>query len=122
MKSFGTAVALLGAFFAAAAVPSPLLVLLQQQRGFGTPLLTLAFAVYALSLLVTMLLAGSLSDRVGRRPVPAVACSLQIAVCAVFVLAPQVWWIVGARAAGRRDRVGEQLSERGRRRDGARRA
>jgi predicted MFS family arabinose efflux permease len=97
VKSFAAAVTVLGVFFATAAVPSPLLEFLQQRWGFPTGLLTLAFAVYALSLLVTLLVAGSLSDRAGRRPVLLAACSLQVAVCIVFLAAGSVWWIVGAR-------------------------
>jgi predicted MFS family arabinose efflux permease len=97
MKPFAAAVTVLGAFFATAAVPSPLLEFLQQRQGFPTGLLTLAFAVYALSLLATLLVAGSLSDRAGRRPVLLAACSLQAAVCIVFLTAGSVWWIVGAR-------------------------
>ena len=55
MKPFAAAVTVLGAFFATAAVPSPLLEGLQQRQGFPTGLLTLAFAVYALSLLAILL-------------------------------------------------------------------
>ena len=69
MRQFAAAVTLLGVFFATAAVPSPLLEFLQRRRGFPAGLVTFAFGVYALSLLATLLLAGPLSDRVGRRPV-----------------------------------------------------
>jgi MFS family permease len=97
VRQFAAAVTLLGAFFATAAVPSPLLEFLQQRWGFPTGLLTFAFGVYALSLLATLFLAGSLSDRVGRRPVLLAACLLQAAVCIVFLTAGSVWVIVGAR-------------------------
>jgi hypothetical protein len=50
VKWFAAAVTVLGVFFATAAVPSPLLEFLRQRWGFPTGLLTLAFAVYALSL------------------------------------------------------------------------
>ena len=92
MKSFAAAVTVLGVFFATAAVPPALLEFLQQRWRSPTGMLTFAFAVYALSLLVTLLVAGSLSDRAGRRPVLLAACSLQVAVCVVFLAAGSVWW------------------------------
>src|ERR1700712_5510796 len=52
----------------AVGAPSPLFVLYQQQWGFPPWLLTVAFAIYAVTLLITLLIAGSLSDHIGRRP------------------------------------------------------
>ena len=37
--------------------------------GFPVWLLTIAFAIYAIALLAALLIAGSLSDYIGRRPV-----------------------------------------------------
>lgn len=52
-------------FFAASSAPTPLYHLYQQNWGFSSAMLTLIFAVYALSLLVALLVAGSLSDYLG---------------------------------------------------------
>jgi MFS family permease len=97
MKSLAAAVTVLGPFLRPPRYPSPLPEFLRQRQGFLTRLLTLGFAVYALSLLATLLLAGSLSDRADRPPVLLAACLLQAAARIVFLAAGSVWWIVGAR-------------------------
>src|ERR1700684_3724441 len=55
-------------FFAAAA-PSPLYGIYQAQWRFSATTLTVVFAAYALLLLLTLLVCGSVSDYAGRRPV-----------------------------------------------------
>ena len=64
--SFAGVTAAFAAFFFAAGAPTPLLALRQEQWGFSSG--TIAFSVYALGLLVALLVAGSLSDHIGRRP------------------------------------------------------
>src|SRR5471032_487303 len=56
-------------FFAASSAPTPLYHLYQASWGFSAAILTLIFSVYAFSLLVALLVVGSLSDYLGRRPV-----------------------------------------------------
>lgn len=56
-------------FMIGASAPSPFYPVLQERIGFSAVMMTLIFAVYALALLVTLLLTGSLSDHLGRRPV-----------------------------------------------------
>nr|WP_279402700.1 MFS transporter [Arthrobacter sp. JCM 19049] len=58
-----------------ASAPAPLYVLYQQRSGFSSFTVTLIFATYALGVVVSLFLAGHISDRVGRRRilVPAVA-------------------------------------------------
>lgn len=56
-------------FMVGASAPSPFYPVLQERIGFSAGAMTLIFAVYALSMLVTLLLVGSLSDHLGRRPV-----------------------------------------------------
>lgn len=51
-----------------ASAPSPFYPLLQERLGIGPIGVTVAFAVYAVALLVALLTVGSLSDHVGRRP------------------------------------------------------
>ena len=85
MKSLAAAVTVLGPFLRPPRYPSPLPEFLRQRQGFLTRLLTLGFAVYALSLLATLLLAGSLSDRADRPPVLLAACLLQAAARIVFL-------------------------------------
>src|SRR5882672_6841027 len=64
----GTALAF-AAFFLAGGAPTPLLVFYQREWGFAPGVLTIAFAVYAIALLASLVVVGALSDHVGRRPV-----------------------------------------------------
>jgi len=60
-------------------------------------LLTVIFAIYAVALLVTLLIAGRLSDYVGRRPLIAVALLLQIISMFGFIWAENPWWLIYSR-------------------------
>lgn len=93
----GTALAFVAVALAVGA-PSPLFVLYQQEWGFQPWLLTVAFAIYAVTLLITLLIAGSLSDHIGRRPVLIGALALQVVAMLVFLFAPDIGWIIGARS------------------------
>ena len=100
----GAALAFVGVTFAAGA-PSPLFVLYQQEWGFPAWVLTVAFAIYAITLLVTLLIAGSLSDHIGRRPVLIGALALEVVSMLLFLFAQDIGWIiVRPRRPGRRDR------------------
>jgi MFS family permease len=54
---------------AGASAPSPFYPVLQERLGLGALGVSVAFAVYALALLLALLSVGSISDHVGRRPV-----------------------------------------------------
>lgn len=54
---------------AGASAPSPFYPALQQEMGFSAATLTGIFAVYTVALLISLLVTGSLSDHIGRRPV-----------------------------------------------------
>ncbi|MET8566448.1 MFS transporter [Streptomyces flaveolus] len=77
---------------------SPLFVLYQQQWGFPDWQLTTAFTVYAVTLLATLLVAGSLSDHIGRRPVLIAAITLLLLAGGLFLIADNIGWIIAARA------------------------
>ncbi|MCG5461893.1 MFS transporter [Micromonospora sp. NPDC053740] len=83
--------------YLAAGVLTPLLVLYRQQWNFAPSLLTLAFAVYAIGFLAAVLTLGSLSDHVGRRPVLIGALVIQLASNALFLVAPDVSWVIAGR-------------------------
>ncbi|TDQ01922.1 MULTISPECIES: MFS transporter [Microbacteriaceae] len=93
----GTALAFVAVALAVGA-PSPLFVLYEQEWGFQPWLLTVAFAIYAVTLLITLLIAGSLSDHIGRRPVLIGALALQVVAMLIFLFAPDIGWIIGARS------------------------
>lgn len=84
-------------FFAASSAPTPLYHLYQQAWGFSSALLTVIFAVYALSLLATLLVFGSLSDYLGRRPVIFIGLLLEIISMLLFIAATDVSWLIVAR-------------------------
>jgi MFS family permease len=84
--------------FFAAGTPSPLYGVYQTHWRFSTTTLTAVFAVYALVLLATLLVFGSLSDYLGRRGVIIAALAVSAAACAAFLLAQNVGLLYVARA------------------------
>jgi MFS family permease len=93
----GAAIAFASLYLAAGA-PTPLLVELQDKWGFGDDALTIAFAAYAFALVAAMLIVGSLSDYVGRRPVLVAFMALELIAMVMFLLAGDVGWVTAARA------------------------
>ena len=84
-------------FFAAGA-PSPLYGIYRAQLRFSATTLTAVFATYALVLLLTLLIFGSLSDYLGRRRVILAALVVTAGACAVFLAAHDVGLLFAARA------------------------
>lgn len=84
-------------FLAASTAPTPLYHLYQQQLEFSATVLTLIFAVYALSLLAALLTVGSLSDHLGRKPVIFTAILLNGLAMLLFIYASSVEWLISAR-------------------------
>ena len=85
------------AFLAAAAAPSPLYVLYQDEWHFPASLLSVAFAVYAFGLLATLLVVGKLSDYIGRRPVLIAALIAQIVAMTLLFTAGNIELVIVAR-------------------------
>lgn len=90
------ALTLLG-FLAASSAPTPLYHLYQEHMQFSPAILTLIFGVYAFSLLAALLVVGSLSDYLGRRPVIFAALLLNMLAMLLFINADSVAWLIGAR-------------------------
>ena len=84
-------------FLAGSAAPTPLYAVYQAAWGFTPITVTVVFGVYALAVLATLLVAGSLSDYVGRRPVLLVATLLQIGAMLVFATADGLAMLVAGR-------------------------
>ncbi|WP_018014496.1 MFS transporter [Teredinibacter turnerae] len=84
-------------FLAAASTPTPMYHLYQEQWHFSSAMLTLVFGVYALMMLASLLIAGGLSDHIGRKPVIAAAIVLEIVAVGLFILAQNVHWLLFAR-------------------------
>jgi len=98
-QSHGFALGLVAfvAMMAGASAPSPFYPVLQQELGFSSATLTGIFAVYAIALLVTLLVTGSLSDHIGRRPTLSVGFALLAGSMVVFWHADSVGTLFAAR-------------------------
>lgn len=95
--AFPVLATVLFAFFFAASTPSPLFVIFQRAWGFSPGMLTVAFSAYAIALLVALLVAGALSDHVGRRPVIIGALILQTLAMYLFACAGDINQLIIAR-------------------------
>jgi MFS family permease len=92
----GGAIAFTSLYLSAGAL-TPLLVVYKEQWQFPATLLTLAFAAYAVGFLATVLTLGSLSDFIGRRPVLLGALVVQLVSNVIFLVAPDVGWVIAGR-------------------------
>jgi len=82
----------------ASGTPSPLYATYRAIWSLTPIVPTLVYATYAFGVLVTLLLAGPVSDYAGRRPVLLVALGSLMAASAMFALADSVAWLFVARA------------------------
>lgn len=85
------------AFFIAAGAPTPLLPIYEAHWHFPASMATVAFGVYAIALLLTLLIIGSLSDHIGRRPLLIGALVVELVSMLVFLVSPSIGWIIVAR-------------------------
>ncbi|MFE9453490.1 MFS transporter [Streptomyces sp. NPDC006739] len=85
------------ALLAASSAPPPLYALHQAAWHFSAMTLTVVFSTYALSLLLVLLTAGTLSDHLGRGPVLAGALLAEAVAMAVFATAQGVPGLIAAR-------------------------
>lgn len=84
-------------FFAASSAPTPLYRIYQQAFTFSPVLITVIFAVYAFALLLSLLIVGSISDHLGRRPVVFASLILNMVAMALFLVADGPNWLIAAR-------------------------
>jgi predicted MFS family arabinose efflux permease len=96
-RAFWLMAVTLGFLLFASSAPSPLYVVYQAEWHFSAITLTSVFAVYVIALLVALVLAGSLSDRVGRRPVLLGALAVQVAAMVLFGIAGDIDVLFAAR-------------------------
>jgi MFS family permease len=94
---YALAAMIIGLALFASGVPSPLYQTYRELWGFSPLVLTLVYATYAFGVLTTLVLAGRLSDDVGRRPVLLVALSVLLGATTLFILANSVVWLFVAR-------------------------
>lgn len=84
-------------FLAGSLAPTPLYPVYQAEWGFSALTTTEIFGIYAVALLGSLLIAGRLSDHVGRRPVLIVATLVQALVMLMFATANGVTALMLAR-------------------------
>lgn len=96
--AFAGFTATLVALYLASGAPTPLLIVWQREWGFPDSIVALAFAIYAFTFLAGLLVGGSLSDHLGRKPVILGSLVVALASIAMFVLAPSIGWVIAARA------------------------
>src|SRR5579885_2969848 len=92
------AAAIVGLGLFASVTPSPIYHLYAERWHFGSITLTLVYATYAFGVLATLLLAGRVSDEVGRRPVLVASLGTLALSTLVFMVADSTRWLFVARA------------------------
>jgi predicted MFS family arabinose efflux permease len=95
--AFGLLTSILVTLLASSSAPTPLYATYQARWGFSPVTITVIFGVYAVAVLVSLLVAGSLSDHVGRRPVLIGALGAQAIVMLLFALAGGIDVLLVAR-------------------------
>src|SRR6187455_2569383 len=96
--AYALVAAVIGLSLFASGTPSALYGTYRELWGFSPFVLTLVYSVYAFGVLAALLLAGRLSDEVGRRPVLLVALSTLLVASIAFMFASSVAWLFAARA------------------------
>ena len=95
--AYALSAAIIAAALFASATPSPLYETYSRLWGFSSVVLTLVYATYAIGVLAALLLAGRVSDDVGRRPVLVIALGALLVSTALYVFADSVIWLFAAR-------------------------
>src|SRR4051812_48288815 len=95
--AFGLVAAIIGLALFASGTPSPLYGTYRELWGFSPVVLTLVYATYAFGVLVTLIVAGRISDEVGRRPVLLTALGTLMGATVLFMVADSVVWLFVAR-------------------------
>src|SRR3982750_1968498 len=95
--AYALAGAIIGLALFASGTPSPIYGIYRELWGFSPLVLTLVYATYAFGVLAALLLAGRVSDEVGRRPVLLVSLTALMGVTVLFMAADSVVWLFVAR-------------------------
>jgi MFS family permease len=95
--AYALAAAVIGLALFASGTPSPLYGTYAELWDFSPVVLTLVYATYAFGVLGTLILAGRVSDEVGRRPVLLAALGTLMVATILFMAADSVAWLFVAR-------------------------
>ena len=78
-------------------IPTPLYALYRQRDGFSSFIVTVVFAVYAVGVIASLLLAGHVSDWMGRRRVLIPALAIEVLAAVLFLVWPALPGLIVAR-------------------------
>lgn len=95
--AFWTVAAVFLVSLAFSTVPTPLYPLYQQQDGFTSFTVTIVFAVYAVGVITSLLLAGHVSDWAGRRRILLPALAVEAVAAVLFLAWPALPGLILAR-------------------------
>jgi predicted MFS family arabinose efflux permease len=82
---------------ASSSAPTPLYATYQAKWGFSDLTITVIFGVYAVAVLASLLVFGSLSDHIGRKPLLIAGLGLQVPVMLLFAFAGNLDVLLAAR-------------------------
>lgn len=97
VRGFLLATVVFLAIFAATAVPVPLYATYQQTIGLSTGDMAASMVLYEVGVCVVLLLAGRISDALGRKTVTLFTVVLAILGCALFMVAQNPFMVLAAR-------------------------
>lgn len=80
-----------------ATVPTPLYAIYQQVDGLEPLAITAVFGAFAVGVMISLYLAGHLSDTLGRRPMIVVSVLLEVVSALVFLQSTALWVLLAAR-------------------------
>ncbi len=95
--SFALLTTILVSLLASSSAPTPLYATYQAKWGFSDVTITVIFGVYAVAVLASLLIFGSLSDHVGRKPMLLGALVIQAGVMVLFATASGLPVLLAAR-------------------------
>jgi predicted MFS family arabinose efflux permease len=95
--AFALQVSIILFFIAGSSAPTPLYTVYQAAWGLSPVTITVVFGVYALAVLAALLVFGSLSDHVGRRPILLATTVVQAGAMVIFATAHGLGALVAAR-------------------------
>src|SRR3954470_165706 len=95
--AYALAASVIGLSLFASITPSPLYGIYSQLWDFSPAVLTLIYGTYAFGVLASLILAGRISDQVGRRPVLLTALGTLLVTTVLYMVADSVAWLFVAR-------------------------
>ena len=92
------AVAAIALLIAGVFMPTPLYQLYHREWGLTSGQISIVFAIYAASLIPSLLFLGGISDGIGRRKTLLIAIAIAALGSLAFAFASGLWWLIAARA------------------------